>query len=184
MHKVAACRQKTPKNHLWIRTRAPPMGKDPCQTLQWSQKHRLAWDNTGCVFVRMYTVAISYNTKTEKKQPRQLSLTGVLLWLHFNIHSAYFPWCLHSFWHMYISILNILIAMSLNGPWGRSIWGRWPCIIYIYIHIYTYIHTYYIYMHDHLPKIVDTSFVLVSIQVLIISVDLVVFPLRYEEARN
>ena len=25
----------------------------------------------GCVFVRMYTVAISYNTKTEKTQPRQ-----------------------------------------------------------------------------------------------------------------
>ena len=33
----------------------------------------------------------------------------------------------------------------------------------------------YIYMYDHLPKIVDTSFVLVSILVLIISVDLVVF---------
>ena len=73
------------------------------------------------------------------------NLTCILLWLYFSIHIACFPWYLHSFWHMYISAyLNIIIAISLNGPWGRSMWGRWP-----YIHIF-FPYTTYIYTHTRI----------------------------------
>ena len=73
---------------------------------------------------------------------------GLCFWnIQFNLHIIvtifYYTYCLffHGIWivfdNMYIlAYLNIIIAIFLNGPWGRSIWGRWPYIIHIYTYIY------------------------------------------------